>query len=255
MTNRSLMDENNEFYRLIDWEKVAQRRRFDSELYRILSERPFRTLIRERRAQGHTQSQRVMQQGFVDLTTQYHVVGRAMEWGDPASLDIFVNDCKVARVKCELPRPELTKYNIPAESGFFFAFPSPLTAADEVSVRFQDGTHLKNSPTHPKMIEANTGRDGFVDVCMQSHILGWAIENDRPATLEIFVNQRKVGQVECDLHRPELTQFNIPERSGFFLPFPSPLAASDQVSVRFRNGKHLENSPARPQSQMNVNGD
>jgi hypothetical protein len=82
----------------------------------------------------------------------------------------------------------------------------------------------------------------------------WSRERNR-ATLEIFVNQRKAGQVECDLHRPELTQFNIPEGSGFFFPFPSRLAATDQVSVRFRDGSHLENSPAHPQSQMNVNGD
>jgi len=117
-----------------------------------------------------------------------------------------------------------------------------------VSVRFQDGAPLKNSPTRPETIVARPGRQGFVDVCMQSHIFGWAVENDRPATLDVFVNDRKVAQIECDLPRPELKQFNLPERSGFFFPFPCPLSAADEVSVRFGDGKHIENSPTRPQS-------
>lgn len=246
VTNRRLMDENDEFYRLIDWEKVAERHRYDLELYRLLSERPFEALARERRAQGHSMTRRVVQQGFVDLCSQYHVVGWAIEQGDPATLDIFVNDRKVGQLKCDLRRPELTQYNIPEGAGFFFRFPSPLAATDAVSVRFPDGTHLKNSPTHPEVMPASMGQQGFVDVCMQSHIFGWAIENDEPATLEIFVNDRKVAQVECDFLRPELTQFNLPEGSGFFFPFPSPLSATDEVSVRFRDGKHLEKSPTHP---------
>lgn len=249
VTNRRLMDENDEFYRLIDWQKVADRHRYDLELYRLLSERPFEARARERRAEGHSLTRRVTQQGFVDLCSQYHVVGWAIERGDPATLDIIVNDRKVGQLKCDLRRPELTQYNIPEGAGFFFRFPSPLAAADAVSVRFQDGTHLKNSPTHPEAIAASVGKQGFVDICMHSHILGWAVESDGPATLEIFINDRMVAQVECDLPRPELTQFSLPERSGFFFPFPSPLSAADEVSVRFRDGKHIENSPTRPQDQ------
>lgn len=247
VTNRRLMDENDEFYRLIDWQIVAERHRYDMELYRLLSERPFEERARERRTPGQSLTRRVMQQGFIDQCSQYHVVGWAMEQGVPAMLDIFVNDRKVGQLKCDLRRPELTQYNIPEGAGFFFRFPSPLAAADAVSVRFQDAAHLKNSPTHPEAIAASLGRHGFVDVCMQTHIFGWAVEYDEPATLEIFVNDRKVAQIECDLPRPELTQFNLPERSGFFFPFPAPLAATDEVSVRFRDGKQLEKSPTRPQ--------
>ncbi len=253
VTNRRLMDENDESYRLIDWEKVTERHRYDLELYRLLSERPFEALMRERRAQGHSLTKRVTQQGFVDLCSQYHLVGWAVEQGDPATLDIFVNDHKVGQLKCELLRPELTQHDIPAGSGFFYPFPSPLTASDEVSVRFQNGKHLKNSPAHPAMIAISIGQHGFVDVCMQSHIFGWAVENDRPAALEIFVNGRRVAEAECDMLRPELTQYNIPAGSGFFFVFASPLAETDEVSVRFRDGEHLENSPTRPQSHLSVN--
>ncbi|MGJ0395317.1 MAG: hypothetical protein ACR65U_03685 [Methylocystis sp.] len=188
-----------------------------------------------------------MQQGFIDQCSHYHIVGWAMEKGVPAMLEIFVNDRKVGQLKCDLRRPELTQYNIPEGAGFFFRFPSPLAPTDAVSVRFQDGAPLKNSPTRPETIVARPGRQGFVDVCMQSHIFGWAVENDGSATLEIFVNDRKVAQIACDFPRPELTQFDLPERAGFFFPFPAPLAATDEVSVRFSDGKHLENSPMRPQ--------
>ncbi len=106
--------------------------------------------MRERRAHGHMPTRMVTQQGFVDLCSRNNIVGWAMERGDPASLDIFVNDRKVGQIACDLRRPELTQFNIPAGSGFFFPFPSPLAATDEVSVRFRNGKHLQNSPTRPK---------------------------------------------------------------------------------------------------------
>ena len=129
---------------------MAERHRYDVELYRLLSERPFKALARERKAQGYSLTRRGMQQGFVDLCSQYHVVGWAIEQGDPATLDIFVNDRKVGQLKCDLRRPELTQYNIPEVSGFFFPFHSPLSATDEVSVRFRGGKHLEKSPTRPQ---------------------------------------------------------------------------------------------------------
>lgn len=86
---------------------------------------------------------------------------------------------------------------------------------------------------------------GFLDVCLQSHIAGWATENGGPATLEIFVNDEMIAKIKCALRRPELVQFNIPADAGFIFHFPSPLHSNDEVSVRFGNGKHLENSPTR----------
>lgn len=86
---------------------------------------------------------------------------------------------------------------------------------------------------------------GYVDVCLQSHVAGWAIERGAPATLEVFVNDEMISRFECALRRPELAQFNIPPDAGFIFHFPSPLVSTDEVSIRFGNGKQLENSPTR----------
>lgn len=70
-----------------------------------------------------------------------------MEDGDPAILDIYVNDERIAQIACNCFRPELAPFNISPSAGFFFHFPSPLSATDVASVRFRNGEHIENSPS------------------------------------------------------------------------------------------------------------
>ncbi|MFO1104437.1 MAG: methyltransferase domain-containing protein [Methylocystis sp.] len=88
-------------------------------------------------------------------------------------------------------------------------------------------------------------RHGFLDVCLQSHVAGWAMEDGGPAVLDIFINDERIAQIDCNYPRPELAQFNILPSAGFFFHFPSPLSPTDVASVRFRSGEHIENSPSR----------
>ena len=86
---------------------------------------------------------------------------------------------------------------------------------------------------------------GFVDLCLQSHVVGWAMEDGDPATLLIQINGALVAEVPCNLTRPELAAYNVPVASGFIHHFAKPLALSDEVSVSFRNGVQLDGSPSR----------
>lgn len=71
------------------------------------------------------------------------------------------------------------------------------------------------------------------------------MEDRRPTTLQIMVNGALVGEIACNLNRPDLEPHSIPAGAGFLFHFPRPLALDEEVSVCFRNGKHLEGSPSR----------
>ena len=90
---------------------------------------------------------------------------------------------------------------------------------------------------------------GYIDICMQSHCAGWAVEDGLPASLSIFVNDMKAGDVSCDVDRPDLANHGLPRASGFSFAFSKPLRAGDVVDVRTRTGASIQNSPTSQHSE------
>jgi Glycosyl transferase family 2 len=96
-------------------------------------------------------------EGFIDRCTTTTVVGWATCGGRPGEVDIFLNDAPVARVACDVERPDLASYHAPMKSGFACLLPREIGAADRVSVRFPDGTELSGSPVAPATEEEAGG--------------------------------------------------------------------------------------------------
>lgn len=91
---------------------------------------------------------------------------------------------------------------------------------------------------------------GYLDVCTDSYVAGWATADSHPAELDVFVNDQHVQRICCKVERPELKLHGIPVNAGFLFNFPYPLQASDEVSVRFPDGTHLTNSPVGGQQAL-----
>ena len=178
--------------------------------------------------------------GSVDTCSVSHVSGWAVEEGRPGELDILVNATSVARIRCELPRPDVQAQGHPPDAGFNFAFPDLLTISDVVSVRLRDGTDLWNSPLAPRV------NQGAVELCTASGVSGWAVELGRPARLEVLVNGVRVAEIQCDRLNPALVAHGLPETAGFAFRFKQHLSERDEVAVRFLDGAELTNSPLRP---------
>lgn len=83
-----------------------------------------------------------------------------------------------------------------------------------------------------------------IDLCLQSHIAGWAVRDGRPAAVFIEVNEETVGTAETVV-RQELAVHGLPPEAGFLFRFAEPLTADDIVSARFEDGSHLSGSPAQ----------
>jgi hypothetical protein len=183
----------------------------------------------------------------VDICSTARVFGWAVCDGQPAEVEVLVNGRPVGHVQCSLPRPDLTVYGLPLETGFAFSFPQPPKSTDEVAIRFLDGTSLANSPANP------SGREGLVDVCTTARVSGWAVFDGRPADLDILVGEAWIARVRCNWPRPDLAWQGLPEGCGFNFLFGRPLAASDTVSVRYADGAELENAfhvPSRYESRI-----
>ncbi len=91
-------------------------------------------------------------------------------------------------------------------------------------------------------------RDGYLDLCMQSHCSGWAVDGDAGASLAVYVNSNKVSDITCKMERPELAAYGLPVACGFHHVFDAPLGVEDVVEVKHLDGQRLKGSPSRSHS-------
>lgn len=90
---------------------------------------------------------------------------------------------------------------------------------------------------------------GFIDICLQSHVAGWAVDNGRAASLTVEINGVPVGRADPNVIRPELAHHGVPPDAGFMFYFDGPLIAEDTVGLRFANGEHIPGSPTQRHSE------
>lgn len=178
--------------------------------------------------------------GWIELCTLARINGWAVEGGRPAEVQVFVGETRIAVLRCDRPRPDLGAQGLPTNCGFDWWFDTPLKATDTVSVRFEDGTELNASPLQPSRF------DGHLDVCTPVRVSGWATEDNQPAELDIFADGEPIAQIRCDIPRPGLAEFGLPLTIGFCVWLPRALLPTQEISVRFRDGSELANSPHSP---------
>ncbi len=85
---------------------------------------------------------------------------------------------------------------------------------------------------------------GYLDLCVQSHCAGWAVEDRKATVLSLFINDVDVARIECTVARPDLAAHGLPALCGFSHSFDRPLHATDVVDVRFSDGTSLGASPS-----------
>ena len=99
---------------------------------------------------------------------------------------------------------------------------------------------------------------GQVDVCVQSHVAGWAADSSgNPARVTIRLNGRVVATAAETVHRPDLPAHGVSEECGFSFVFDQPLDATDRVEVLLPDGSQLTGSPctshqARPRELLDA---
>ena len=178
--------------------------------------------------------------GWVGLCTLARISGWAVTGGRPAEIQVFVGEIRIAVLRCDRPRLDLGAQGLPTGCGFDWWFDTPLKVTDMVSVRFEDGTELNASPLQPSRF------DGHLDVCTLVRVSGWATEDNRPAELDVFADGEPIAQTRCTIPRPGLAEFGLPLTIGFNVWLPRALHPTQEISVRFRDGKELANSPRSP---------
>jgi hypothetical protein len=89
-------------------------------------------------------------EGYVDVVTDTYVAGWAVATQLPAEVRVTVGGRHLGLVRCDVERPELPLFGLPAKAGFLFPFPVPIGPDEDVAVQFPDGKHLQNSPNNPR---------------------------------------------------------------------------------------------------------
>jgi SAM-dependent methyltransferase len=85
---------------------------------------------------------------------------------------------------------------------------------------------------------------GQVDICVQSHVAGWAADSSgNPARVTIQLNGLVVTTATETVHRPDLLAHGVSERCGFTFVFEQPLDATDRIEVLLPDGSQLTGSP------------
>jgi hypothetical protein len=90
---------------------------------------------------------------------------------------------------------------------------------------------------------------GYVDVCQQWQVAGWAAENGQPVAATVCVNGVTLTRHAPAVRRPDLIPHGIDEQAGFRFIFAEPLTAADVVEVLFPDGSHLTGSPCASHQQ------
>lgn len=85
---------------------------------------------------------------------------------------------------------------------------------------------------------------GFIDYGQQSHIVGWAADDNRPVPVIIEVHGERHTVPEPTVPRPDLVAaLGLPLVSGWAFTFPEPLSGDEVVRVYFPDGTELTGSP------------
>jgi hypothetical protein len=92
--------------------------------------------------------------------------------------------------------------------------------------------------------------NGYIDVCKQNQIMGWAKNGSAAVPVTIVVNGRTVASVKPTLARPDVVKAfpGTVLQTGFVYDSIS-AQMTDKVEVRFPDGKGLPNSPCKLQAQ------
>lgn len=81
-----------------------------------------------------------------------------------------------------------------------------------------------------------SGFSGHLDHLDKKKVTGWAksINGDNPVTLEIFINDKKAGEVIADVYRKDLVDLAVSKTgsNGFIFHFNDNIDLFDEVSVR-----------------------
>jgi SAM-dependent methyltransferase len=118
-------------------------------------------------------------------------------------------------------------------------------ALDERDAVAPTGCLDKATPSEDAEPSANIYQ-GHFDLCTFTRLEGWGVKNGLPAEVDVLVNDRTIARVRCHSPRPDLAAAGLPTDAGFEFIFDAPIAASDEVSVRFADGPELANSPNKP---------
>jgi glycosyltransferase involved in cell wall biosynthesis len=115
----------------------------------------------------------------------------------------------------------------------------PLYDPDTMTI---DSSLLSQAPSAHRARTA-----GYFERCTAAEFSGWAVENGRSATVEVFVNDECVATVRCDQPRPDVVEAGPHENAGFFYrpSVPRRLPPAATVSVRLQDGIELTGSPRR----------
>src|SRR6476659_5892041 len=90
---------------------------------------------------------------------------------------------------------------------------------------------------------------GHIDAVTRSEVSGWAASDERPdevVEVSVFIDGRKIAQIQCDSPRPDLYQLGVfgAGMHGFRFAFAEPLGrdSDKRVTVRISaTGKPLNN--------------
>jgi SAM-dependent methyltransferase len=86
---------------------------------------------------------------------------------------------------------------------------------------------------------------GYVDLCQQSHVAGWARIDNAPSRVKVLRNGAFVGEYEPNVFRPDLG-----DQCGFNIGFDEPLRMGESVEVRVPDGRPLAGSPCNADQRL-----
>jgi hypothetical protein len=114
------------------------------------------------------------------------------------------------------------------------------------SKRFTKGLSLRYYSGRTRKRPEGAVRRGSLELCTTTRLIGWAIEDDQPGVLEVFVGEERVAGIRCDRPRPDLAEIGARTDAGFVFVFNQPTPTSQSVRVCFADGTLLANTPATP---------
>jgi GT2 family glycosyltransferase len=91
----------------------------------------------------------------------------------------------------------------------------------------------------------NQNQQGHIDSVIDGVVKGWALSfsgTEQSKILFVFIDEKPIGNITCDLNRPDLELFGVPcDRAGFEWQIPVQYLDDKphKISVRFSNGARL----------------
>jgi glycosyltransferase involved in cell wall biosynthesis len=196
-----------------------------------------------------------MLKGSIDLIDHQELRGWAQDEaapGNAVSLVIFDNEKEIGRARAQLFRGDLLEAGIgDGHHAFEFKFAGALSphVNHAINVRAENGSDLPGSPVLLKAV-APAEAPGSLDHADRHTVAGWcqdAGRSDTPVSLIITDNDRLLGRVLANLHRPDLVAAGIGSgRHAFDFHFPRALSPAEKHVIRVQrelDGVDLPGSP------------